>query len=248
MSDLRIRSEPSRDAQWAQPFLPPQARSGDDPFEDFDSDFGPLLATSARLLTGLFGLAVNVRPGRREGSGDSPLRVDAALACLLATVQLGGDPARLGLPVAARAIARQTGQIIAALDAAAAIAWPPECLMAEFDVELSCAVAGSPVSGLARIAAPPRPPRAVPPPIAALHGEVLALPMRVRVELAAEMIGIAGLLPLRIGVVLPIVANAEMPLILGHHRIGQARLSAQPDGRQRAEILSIIVELQGART
>ncbi|MEY2884027.1 MAG: hypothetical protein RL490_1751, partial [Pseudomonadota bacterium] len=76
MSDLRIRSEPLRDAQWAQPFLPPQARSGDDPFEDFDSDFGPLLATSARLLTALFGLAVTVRPGRRETGGEGPLRVD----------------------------------------------------------------------------------------------------------------------------------------------------------------------------
>ncbi|MEY2882529.1 MAG: hypothetical protein RL490_253, partial [Pseudomonadota bacterium] len=211
------------------------------------SDFGPLLATSARLLTALFGLAVTVRPGRRETGGEGPLRVDAALAGLLATVQLGGDPARPSPAVAARAIARQTGQIIAALDAAAAAAWPPECLMPEFDVELNCAVPGAPVTGLARILAPPRPPRAVPPPIAALHGEVLALPMRVRVELAADMIGIAGLLPLRPGAVLPIVANADMPLILGQHRIGQARLTAQPDGRQRAEILSIAVEPQGGR-
>ncbi len=247
MTDLRIRSEAVPDSSWSAPFLPPAARVAADDMEDFDSDFGPLLAASARALTGLFGLLVTVRPGRRPITDDVLPRADAMLADLLATIRLGGNPARAMACGVGTVFARQVAAIADTLDCAAVDAWPAECRMPDFDIEISCAVGDAVVVGAARILAPPRPPRPVPLPLATLRAAVLALPIRVRVELACDMTGITGLLPLRAGVVLPISPAAEMPLIIGHHRIGLGRISALPDGRQQAEILTIGVEPQGGR-
>ena len=241
MSDLRIRSESVSDDVWAQPFLPPPARGlevGDD-----DSDFGPLLQAAAHHLSTLFGLVVTVRPGRPRGSdGGPPVRVQPALAGLLATVRLGGDPARPG-GVTGTALARHAATIVAALDAAAASEWPAGCQLPGFDVEIACGA----TQGQALLLAPPRPVLPPPVPIARLARAVLGLPMRIRVELAAEVRTVGSLLPLRTGQVLAINPVAEMPLIVGRHSIGRATVTALPDGRQQAEIVAIGVDDVGGR-
>ncbi len=245
MSDLRIRSEPVPDGQWSQPFLPPQSRIAVDDSEDFDSDFGPLLAAASRTLTELFGLAATVRPGRRSADGSA--RCAPALSALLTTIRLGGDPDRPITSAGGLNLARHIAAITGALDAAAAEAWPPECRLAEFDVEVTIAGVATPTIGLASIVAPPRPPRPLPLPSPQLHIEVLGLPMRLRVELASEMTSVAGLFPLYTGRVLTIVPEPEMPLIIGQHRVGAARVTPLPDGRQQAEIIAIGVNLMEGR-
>ena len=247
MSELRIRSEAVPDAQWAQPFLPPVAREDDDPFGDGE-DFGPLLAAACRALTALFGLPVTVRPGRPETRADGgPVpRVAPVLAGLLATLRLGGDPAR-AVAASGGTLARHGAAIAAALDAVAAIDWPATTRLPQFDLELLCAHAGGSINGHASVMGPPRAEPPPPQPIMALRREVLGLPMRVRVELAAEMRLVSSLLPLRTGQVLAIAPPLEMPLILGRHSIGRALVSALPDGRQQAELVAIRVEPMGDR-
>jgi flagellar motor switch/type III secretory pathway protein FliN len=244
-SDLGIRSEAPRRDIWAQPFLPPPARGGGDD-DDMDADFGPLLAGMARALTQLFGLAVTVaadRPAPR--GGEAPPRVDPALAALLATLRLGGDPARSPASAGGVVVARQAGAIAAAGDAAAALHWPRECRMAGFDLAVS--VAGLAAAPL-HVRAPPRPVPPPPVPLAVLAAEIMALPVRVRAELASDTALVAMLLPLRIGSVLPINPRPDMPLLLGDHRIGTATITPLPDGRQQAVITALAVQPGHAAT
>lgn len=251
-SDLGIRSEVPRTDIWAQPFLPPQARgSGDD--DDMDADFGPLLAGVGRALTQLFGLAVTVAADRPLPRAAEAPRVDAALASLLATVRLGGDPARSPASAGGVVMARQAGAIAAAADAAAAQYWPRECRLAGFDLAVTIVgVAAAPLAGLTaaplHVLAPPRPAPLVPVPLAVLAAEIMALPVRVRVELASDTAMVAMLLPLRIGSVLPINPRPDMPLLLGDHRIGTATITPLPDGRQQALITALAVQPGHAAT
>jgi hypothetical protein len=247
MSELRIRSESVSDADWAQPFRPPSARNDDDLFADGD-DFGPVLAAAGVALGALFGLAVTVRPGRppARADGGPPPRVAPLLAGLLATVRLGGDPAR-SIAATGAVLARHGAAIAAALDAASAADWPAACRLRHFDVEIACAHAGGTITCHAELLAPPRVAPPAPLPILALRHAVLALPMRIRVELAAEMRLVSSLLPLRAGQVLAIAPPVEMPLILGRHCIGRAVVTALPDGRQAAELMTIAVERLGER-
>jgi flagellar motor switch/type III secretory pathway protein FliN len=233
MSELRIRSEAFEEI-WAQPFLPPQAHLPGGFDDGDDGDFGPLLVAGARALTQLFGLPVSVVPGRppKPEGGEPPPRIAAILASLLATLQLGGDPARAGDGVQA---VRQARQIAEALDAAAVRAWPAISHSPGFDLEISCAG----LTGHAHVPAPPRPPAPPPQPVAALASRVFDMPMRLRVELASELTPVAVLLPLRAGTVLPIAPTREMPLILGDHCIGHATIAPLPDGRQQATIVEI---------
>lgn len=251
MSDLRIRSEAMPDADWAQPFLPPAAKTEDDGYDD-GVDFSALLAVLGHGLGRLFGLVMAVGPGRppvRDDGLANP-RVAANLVGLLATLRLGGDPARSS-PATGIGLARYETAIIAALDAAAATNWPAASTASRFDLEIRCSYVGSHASGVieghAVILAPVRAMPPPPQPIAALRREVLTLPMRIRVELAAEVRMIASLLPLRAGQVLPINPSAEMPMILGQHCIGRVTVTAQPDGRQHAEIVAIGVDNLGGR-
>lgn len=117
MTELRIRSEAFEEV-WAQPFLPPQAHAPGLYDDGDDGDFGPLLLACQRALTPLFGLPVTVVPGRppKAEAGAPVPPVAAILASLLATLQLGGDPARLA---AGGQAARQARQIAEALQAAA---------------------------------------------------------------------------------------------------------------------------------
>ena len=153
MSDLRIRSEALEEV-WAQPFLPPQAHVPGS-FDDGDEgDFGPLLVACSRALTALFGLPVSVVPGRppRAEGGEPVPRVAPILAALLATLQLGGDPARAA--VSGAGPRRQAQAIAEALDAAALRSWPDISRSPGFDLEVSCA--GH--AGHAHVPAPPRAP------------------------------------------------------------------------------------------
>ena len=239
MSDLRIRSETVSDDDWAQPFLPPASHGESDDYDD-GVDFAPLLAALAQALTRLFGLTVNVTPGRPQPrhEGDTATRVDPALAGLLATLRMGGDPARANLAGGATQ-ARYAAAIVSAIDAAATAAWPRASTAAQFDLEVRLHYASGVIEAQAVLVPPPRPPPPPPRPIAALRHELLGLPLRVRVELAAEIRMIASLLPLRDGQVLTITPNAEMPMIVGRHSIGRVMVTAQPDGRQHAEIVAI---------
>jgi flagellar motor switch protein FliM len=66
--------------------------------------------------------------------------------------------------------------------------------------------------------------------------------MRLRVELAAAMVSLAALLPLRAGQVLAIQPVAEMRLRMGDHGVGRVTLQAQADGRQAATIVAVDVD------
>lgn len=247
MSELRIRSEALSDADWSQPFVPPVARDAHDPFGD-DDDFGPLLAATGRRLSALFGLVVTARPGRlpKSADGGKPARIAPGLAGLLATLRFGGDPAR-AIEAGGVALARHATAIIAALDAVTAADWPATCALGEYTVEIACAHGSGSIAGHAILVAPLRQLPPPPQPILALRHEVLGLPMRIRVELAAEMRLIGSLLPLRAGQVLAITPPAEMPLILGRHCIGRAVVTPLPDGRQQAELVAIAIDQIGDR-
>lgn len=239
MSDLRIRSEAVSDDDWSQPFLPPASDGDSDDYDD-GVDFAPLLAALDRALIRLFGLTISVTPGRPQprGDGDTVTRVDPAMAGLLATLRMGGDPARANT-AGGMVQVRYAAAITEAIDAAAAAAWPRAATAVQFDLEVRCQHAGGIIEAQAVLVPPPRPQPPAPRPIAALRHELLGLPLKVRIELAAEARMIAGLLPLRDGQVLMITPNAEMPMIVGRHSIGRVSVTAQPDGRQHAEIVSI---------
>jgi hypothetical protein len=239
VSELRIRSEAVREEAWAQAFLPPQV-DADDRFGDApEGDFAPFLSACTRALAGLFGVAVDVLPGR-PGAVSAP-RIAPELAGLLATVRMGGDPAR---PSPATGVAQvRYGRIIAdTLDAVAARVWPVASRAAGYDLDISCGA----VAGRAHVMAPaPLAVLAVP---EALPGpRIDDLPLRMRVELASDMVLVASLLPLRAGCVLPISPVPDMPLIVGDHRIGRATITPLADGRQQATIVEINVVQMGAR-
>lgn len=245
MSDLRIRSEAIPEAAWPLPFLPPQASPASDDDPD-DGDFGPFLIAAARSLAALFGLPVEVLPGRppRALPGEATPRVAVTLAGLLATLQLGGDPERAGgTPGGGVVAARQAAAIAAALDAVAERVWPMGARAEGIDLDIAFGT----IAGHAYVPAPERPAPAVPMPVAALAAGLLEMPMRVRVELASDMTPVAALLPLSTGQVLPIAPTPEMPLLLGDHRIGRVTLAPLADGRQQATIVAIDVAAIGGR-
>ncbi len=231
MSDLRIRSEALPDAVFPQPFLPPVASAvgpGD------DRDFAPLLAATARALTALFGAPVDVLPGRP--AGEPGARIAPELAGLLATLRLGGDPAR-PQAVGGVALVRYARAIGEVLDSVAARVWPVASPLAGFDLDIAC----GPINGHAHVTAPPPLAAAPPGPRPCLAD----LPLRIRVEIAGDMASVASLLPLVAGSVLPITPVAEMPLIVGDHRIGRATVTPLPDGRQSASIVAVAVQAIG---
>lgn len=237
MSDLRIRSEAGRDAVWPQAFLPPQARAEDHFGDRGEADFAPLLQGCSTALALLFGAPVTVLPGQPVRDGPS---VAADLAGLLATVRMGGDPLRPA-PAGGVAPVRYAGVIAAALDAVAAQQWPVASRASGYDLDIRCGA----TSGHANVAAPPPVirPLALPAPGPQLDD----LPLRLRVELASDMVLVSHLLPLRAGIVLPINPGPEMPLIIGDHRIGRATVAPLTDGRQQATIVAIGVEHRESR-
>jgi flagellar motor switch/type III secretory pathway protein FliN len=250
MSELRIRSEAIPEEVWPEPFSPLPAR--DPGWDDVaDHDFGPFVLGVTRALTALFGVAVVATPGRppRPERDEVVPRVSVALAAALATVQMGGDlnrPADAGSAERSRtslAVARAARSIAQVVDGVAERLWPEGCPAPGFDLDVAVGVAGGHVQVPAPANAVVAPPVVVP--SAALHARVMAMPMRVRVEVASGMVPVARLLPLTTGTVLPIDPMPEMPLIMGDHRIGAVTLTPMPDGRQQAMVVAMGVEALG---
>ncbi|GGE20764.1 hypothetical protein GCM10011529_29270 [Polymorphobacter glacialis] len=235
MNDLRIRSEAGPDPVWPQAFRP--APAGAAARDEDDSDFGPLMIAVGRALGVMFGAVVEVLPGRppRAVGNEVVPEVAPVLAGLLATVQFGGDVARVSASSAGGvAVARQARAIADAVAAVAARVWPMGSTRAGFDLDV--AVGG--VAGHVRVTAPVVA-EAEPVPVAAASTRLFDLPMRVRVELSGAMVMAGSLLPLRAGAVLPIEPCAEMPLLLGNHHIGRATVLPLTDGRQQASITAL---------
>lgn len=251
MTGLRISSEPEIEALQPHRFQPPAGRRAEaDPDPDADNDanadLGPITRATTRALSQLFGMAVNASPGRPPISTDGtpPPRVSPSFACALATLQLGGDieqPVEI-LPTSL-AVVRQAQAITAVLDSIAERAWPPACRAAGLDFDVSVGVIMGHVRLLAPAASAAEPP---PPSVPALAARLLALPMRLRVELSAAPVAVRTLLPLRPGTILPIDPRRLMALVMGDHAIGEVTLIPMPDGRQEAEIITIaLAALEG---
>lgn len=251
MTGLRISSEPEIEALQPHRFQPPAGRRAEadpDPDTDADADLGPITRATTRALSQLFGMAVNASPGRPPISSDGtpPPRVSPSFACALATLQLGGDIEQpLEILPTSLAVVRQAQAIAAVLDGIAERAWPPACRAAGLDFDVSVGVIMGHIRLLAPAASaaePPTPPPSVP----ALAARLLALPMRLRVELSAAPVTVRTLLPLRPGTVLPIDPRRLMALVMGDHAIGEVTLIPMPDGRQEAEIITIaLAALEG---
>ncbi|KPF79495.1 hypothetical protein IP88_01855 [alpha proteobacterium AAP81b] len=218
-------------APWLPSPLAPGTTRGD------DADFGPFLTAAARALTRLFGAEVHVLPGR-PGPAGAP-RIAEALAALLMTVRMGGDPARAGSTAAGAAGARYAAVIADALDEVAKRVWPPDD-HGGFDLDIAC----GDIAGHAHVPAPPPVETTAAP---AVRVRLDDLPLRVRVELASAQAFVAALLPLRAGLVVPIDPVPEMPLIVGEHRIGRATVAPLADGRQQATIVAVAVAPLGGR-
>jgi hypothetical protein len=266
MTGLRISPEPDIDTSQPLRFQPPAARPA---FAAADSagdvDLVPVTRATARALSQLFGMAVNASPARPPPGADGalpPPSADGALpppgadgavpplvspsfACALATLQLGGDieqPVEI-LPTSL-AVVRQARAITAVLADIAERAWPPACRAAWLDFDVSVGVIMGHVRLLAPAAGAVEPPP--PLPVPALAARLLALPMRLRVELSAAPVAVRSLMPLRPGTVLPIDPRRRMALVMGDHAIGEVTLTPMPDGRQEAEIITIaLAALEG---
>lgn len=237
MSDLRIRSEAASE-RWVEAFLPPQVDASDRPRDD-EGDFAPFLTACARALGTLFGAPVEILPARPRDPA-AP-RIAAALAGLLAGVRMGGDATRPAM-VGGIAQVRYARIIADTLDACAVRVWPAASTAAGYDLDISCGA----VSGHAYVPAPPPVatlPAAVPEPLPQRDD----LPLRLRVELASDLVLVSSLLPLRAGCVLPISPRPEMPLIIGDHRIGRVTVVPHANGSQQASIVAIGVEHRGER-
>jgi hypothetical protein len=242
VSELRIRSEPPASAGIVELWQP---RSAEAPPDDGDdAPFMPLLMALEAALGEAFACPVSVHPGRSLAAGAPDVAPD--LAALLATVRLGGDPAR---PSAAGGVttARHADLLAQMLHPALARLWPVASRRDELIVDvLATNAPGGNVVGSIRLRPPPRPMPAPPP--QPLGTAALALPLRLRVRLAEDMLPLAMLLPLRPGLVIPVNAGPDMPLHLGDHRVGTATLAPLPDGRQQASITAIDITPAGERT
>ncbi|WP_416908956.1 MAG: hypothetical protein ACMVO5_04900 [Polymorphobacter sp.] len=235
MSALRIRSEAAAEL-WPESWFPRPA--GD---AGLSRDTGALVSAMGHRLEALFERPVQALPASDEEAEALVARGGARLAALLLSKRLGGgmDKAAPGNRVSGAVWARFRGEIETVLRSAAP--WPAGVAR----LVLLVTVAG--VEDLVEVLAPdvvaetPRPARDAA--SAAVLGHALAaVPMRLRVELAAEMVSLSALLPLRAGQVLAIQPVAEMRLRMGDHAVGRVTLQAQADGRQAATLVAVDVD------
>jgi flagellar motor switch/type III secretory pathway protein FliN len=253
MSELRIRSEAAAEA-WPESWLPmPAGNAGR------AADTGALVRAMADALSDLFERPVRALPASdeeaealSEGGGDGArgegtsrferaTRGGAKLAALLLSMRLGGgaDKASLGGRVSGAVWARFRGEI--ERTARMAAPWPKDVAQ----LVLLVSVAG--VEDLIEVTAPETRAEAAvarrdDASVTALSGVLSAVPMRLRVELAAELVSLSELLPLRVGQVLAIQPVAEMRLRMGDHAVGRVTLQAQADGRQAATLVAVDVD------
>jgi hypothetical protein len=246
MSELRIRSEPPADAAFIEDWRPRAAEAPPD--DGDDTPFMPLLLALEQELGAAFGCPTSVHPGRGLAPGAPD--VAAELAALLATVRLGGDPARPVAVLGGVTTARHAGVLADLVARQAQRLWPASSRRGELVVDVIVHPAGEGVGttivGSIRLPAPPAPvPASAPRPLGAA---ALAVPLRLVVRLAEEEVPLARLLPLRPGLVIPINACPDMPIHLGDHLVGWASLAPLPDGRQQASITAIDLKPAGDRT
>lgn len=242
MSNLKIRTEAPPPDQFVDDWRPRSAQAPRD--DGDDTPFEPVLLALEAELARLFGLATAVHPGRGIPPGDPDVAL--TLGGLLATIRLGGDPAR-PLPILSGITtarhARQLGEVLLPV---AHRLWPAgsrrPALVVDVIVSLSD---GGSVVGSIRLAAPAEPAPLVPPrPIGAAG---LELPLRLAVRLADEEVPLARLLPLQPGLVIAFNICPDMPVLLGDHRVALASLAPLPDGRQQASITVLDLSPDGER-
>lgn len=247
MSGLRIRSEAAADL-WPESWLPRAAGA-----QARVADTGALVTAMAAALSALFERSVRALPASEDEADALDGGGGARLAALLLSLRLGGGVEK-GAPssrVSGAVWARFRAQIGAV--AAGAAAWPKgvqrlvllvdvagvEDLLEVFAPQGAAADAGQDGAAPDGAAA------------ALVAAALAAVPMRLRVELAAEMVNLAVLLPLRVGQVLAIQPVAEMRLRMGDHAVGRVTLQAQADGRQEATLVAVDVDAlndRGERT
>jgi hypothetical protein len=242
MSELRIRSEAPPPASFVDDWRPRSAQAPPD--DGDDAPFMPMLLALEQQLSDLFGCPASVHPGRGLPPGAPDVAAD--LAALLATVRLGGDPARTTHCLGGVTTARHAGQLLGHVLPLAHRLWPAGSRRPEMIVDVLVTISDAAnIVGSIRLACPPQPlPDQLPQP---LGPGALGLPLRLAVRLAEDMLPLAMLLPLRPGLVIPVNACPDMPVHLGDHRIATATLTPLPDGRQQASITSIDIRLSGER-
>lgn len=242
MSNLLIRTEAPPPDQFVDDWRPRSAQAPRD--DGDDSPFLPVLLALEAELTILLGLEAAVHPGR----GLPPGAPDVALAlgALLATIRLGGDPARPVPHLTGTTTARHARQIGDVLAPVAHRLWPPGSRRPALVVDVIVTLAGGgSVVGSIRLPPPAEPVPLVPP--RALGLAALDLPMRLAVRLADEEVPLARLLPLQPGLVIGFNICPDMPVLLGDHRLALAALSPLPDGRQQASITALDLKPEGER-
>lgn len=240
MSELRIRTEAPPAADFVDVWQPRSAAAPPD--DGDDTPFMPLILALEEALASLFGLPVAVHPGRGLPPGAPDVALE--LGALLATVRLGGDPARPIACITGVTTARHARQLGEQLQPLVLKLWPAESLRPALVIDVIVTLgAGSSVVGVVRLPAPeaPRPAE----PSRPLGAAALTLPLRLPVRLASEMLPLSRLLPLQPGLVIPIHSCPEMPVMLGDHQVALASLVPLPDGRQQASLIAIDIKPQG---
>jgi hypothetical protein len=243
MSALKIRTEAAPADQFVDDWRPRSAQAPRD--DGDDTPFEPLLLALEAALTGLFGLSTAVHPGRGIPPGGPDVALE--LGGLLATIRLGGDPAR-PLPILSGiTTARHASQLGAALLAHAHRLWPAGSRRPALVVDVIVSLAdGGNVVGSIRLPAPAEPVPLVPP--RAIGAAGFDLPLRLAVRLADEEVPLGRLLPLQQGLVITFNISPEMPVLLGDHRVALATLAPLLDGRQQASIIALDLIPCGERT
>lgn len=193
----------------------------------------PLLTAAAARLSAVFACPVELAPA---GEGDRNLPPAAAT---LAGLRLGG--AVQALPATGAVVLHYHEALAQELQPVVDRLWPP----AEAPAPLAMVLILTPDSVAPLRLAIELPAPALAPRPAVGRGLAGDLPLRLRVELASQVMAAASLLPLQPGLVLPVTALAEMPVRLGDHCIGRATVVPLPDGRQQATIVAIDIHRQG---
>lgn len=242
MSQLLIRTEAPAPDVFVDDWRPRSAQAPRD--DGDDTPFEPLLLALEAELATMLGLRVAVHPGRGIPPGAPDVALD--LGGLLATIRLGGDPARAVLHLTGITTARHARQIGEALLPVAHRLWPAGSRRPALVVDVIVSLAdGGSVVGSIRLPAPAEPVPLVPP--RALGAAAFDLPLRLCVRLAEEEVPLGRLLPLQPGLVIGFNICPDMPVLLGDHRVGFAALSPLPDGRQQASITSLDLNPTGER-
>ena len=242
MSDLLIRTEAPAPDVFVDDWRPRSAQSPPD--DGDDTPFMPLILELESELAQLLGVEVSVHPGRSP-SADAP-DVAPELGALLATIRLGGDPARPVGAVSGVTTARHARLLGEHLAPLVQRLWPAGRRRSAIVVDVLATVApGTSVVGSIRLAAPPDPVPVQPP--AALGAAAFALVLRLPVRIAHEEVPLSRLLPLQPGLVITFNACAEMPVMLGDTQVALASLVPLPDGRQQASMIALDLKTLGDR-